>query len=448
MSGQRVLFLVTCPTRFRELIHLLVSVGLDIVTNRLGCNVRNAILAGRPDIVVIEHCDTSSQVGLDVASECKKFNSEIRVVIATAKGSEDLAIQTLRAGLDDYVRLPCPPDSFLARIRKLLPQTSGRSGLSPKTLHRECSSRLVTASNSMEEIQKYLRQAAKANCTVLITGETGTGKELFAEFVHENSSRKDKPFVCINCAAIPETLLESELFGHTKGAFTGAQELTEGQLSAADGGTVFLDEIGDLSPVAQAKILRVLETKQICRLGGTKQMSLDLRFVAATNQDLYGMAAQRAFRHDLLFRLDVAHVHLPPLRERKEEIPLLVEEFCRQFSRQMSAPSLEISDEFLGALVKYDWPGNIRELKNVLESLLLLELPTPVGVEHLPARIRQYLETTNSVTEGERELLIAALFSTKWNKTKAAEMLNWSRMTIYRKMNKYKIPEHCQPKHI
>jgi len=448
MNRPRVLFLVICPATFAELIPFMVSHGLDIVTHPLNHRVCDAILTGRPDVLVIEHSEKSSPGALEVASECKKFNSAIPIVIATTEGHEELAISTLRAGLQDYVKLPSPPGVFLARIRKHLPEGPGKSELHSDPLSCKNSSRMVAASNAMEEIQNYLRQAAKSNCTVLITGETGTGKELFAEFIHENSPRRDKPFVCVNCAAIPEALLESELFGHTKGAFTGAQELTEGLLSAADGGTVFLDEIGDLSSVAQAKILRVLETKRIYRLGGTKQVSLDLRFIAATNQDLYAMAAQKTFRQDLLFRLDVAHVHLPPLRERKEDIPILVREFGRQFSRQKSAPAPEFTDEFLGVLLEYDWPGNVRELKNVIERLFLLDLSTPVGVEHLPAHVRQFLATSNRFSKGERELLISTLFSTKWNKTKAAEMLNWSRMTLYRKIAKYHIPENCLPRNV
>ena len=448
MSRQRVLFLVACPATFAELIPFLVSHELDIVTHPLNYRIRDAILAARPEVIVIEHSKKSSPGALDVAVEVKKFNSAIPIVIATTESSEQLAINTLRAGLQDYVKLPSSPSAFFARIRKHLPLDPSQPEFISGSLTYKNSSRMVAASNPMEEIRKYLRRAAQSNCTVLITGETGTGKELFAEFIHEHSPRRDKPFVCVNCAAIPETLLESELFGHTKGAFTGAQELTEGLLSAADGGTVFLDEIGDLSSVAQAKILRVLETKQIYRLGGTKQVSLDLRFVAATNQDLYAMTTQKTFRQDLLFRLDVAHVHLPPLRERKEDIPLLVQEFGRQFSRQKSIPAPEFTDEFLGVLLEYDWPGNVRELRNVIERLFLLELSTPVGIEHLPAHVRQFLATSNRFSKGERELLISTLFSTKWNKTKAAEMLNWSRMTLYRKIAKYHIPENCPPRNV
>jgi len=445
MSRPKLLFLVACPATFAEIILFLGANGFDVAAQAIEDNTRGQIVVGRPELVVIEHSSKALRGALDAAGEIRKINPTVSVVIATTEGSEELAIGTLRAGLQDYVRLPASPASFLARVQKHLPGYAASHDAVENADQNPKTGRMVVASESMEEIKKYLQRAAKSNCTVLITGETGTGKELVAEFIHENSPRREKPFVCINCAAIPESLLESELFGHTKGAFTGAQELRDGLLSAAQGGTVFLDEIGDLSSFAQAKILRVLETKQFCRLGGTRQLQLDLRFVAATNQDLHAMAAQKTFRQDLLFRLDVAHVHLPPLRERKEDIPLLVREFGRQFSHQVSGVNPQFTEEFLRVLLQYDWPGNVRELKNVIERLFLMELPTPVGAEHLPAHVRKFLATSGSLSEGERELLISTLFSTKWNKTKAAEMLNWSRMTLYRKIAKYHISGSSGP---
>jgi DNA-binding NtrC family response regulator len=448
MSRPKVLFFVACPATFAGIIPFLNASGFKVETQPLRQSADSLWLGVSPDVVIVEHSGDSRYSALSWAREFKRSNPALPVVIATTSGSEEVAIDTLRAGLQDYIKLPCPQPSFLAQIQRHLPLEPRPVECSSSEFPGKNSTQMVAASDSMTEIRKYLQKAANSNCTVLITGETGTGKELVAEFIHEHSPRRGKPFVCVNCAAIPETLLESELFGHTRGAFTGAQELTDGLLYAADGGTVFLDEIGDLSPVAQAKILRVLETKQFCRVGGTKQMRLDLRFVAATNQDLYSMAAQKTFRQDLLFRLDVAHVHLPPLRERKEDIPPLVQEFGRRFSQERSAQIPNFTDEFLGGLLKYDWPGNVRELKNVIERLFLLELSTLVGVEHLPSHVRQFLATSSSFSKGERELLISALFFTKWNKTKAAEMLNWSRMTLYRKIAKYHIPENPPPEKV
>jgi DNA-binding NtrC family response regulator len=380
---------------------------------------------------------------LELAREIHRTDCSIPLILATVDGSEELAIEALRTGLQDYVNFPCSPAQFLETIRAHLDVNGsavGRGvGHDGDTDHKNSlgTGHAVIASESMREMQHYLARAAKTDCTVLITGETG--KELTARFIHENSMRRRKPFVCINCAAIPDSLLESELFGHTRGAFTGAHELRPGQLEAANGGTVFLDEIGDMSHFAQAKILRVLETKEICRLGATQRRRLDLRFIAATHQDLYDMTAQKTFRQDLFFRLDVAHVHLAPLRERKDDIPLLVHSFTRQFSQRPAERAPEFSEDFLRALRSYHWPGNVRELKNVIENLFLADLPAKVGAEYLPQHVRRCLETNSNLAEGERELLLAALFSTKWNKTEAAEKLHWSRMTLYRKLRKHQI---------
>jgi len=293
----------------------------------------------------------------------------------------------------------------------------------------------------MQETRKNLRKAASSDCTVLITGETGTGKELAAEFIHANSSRQNQAFVCINCAAIPDSLLEAELFGHTKGAFTGAEGVRDGLLLEANGGTVFLDEIGDMSLMAQAKILRVLENKEVCRIGGNRITQLNIRFVAASNQQLEDMVSRGSFRKDLFFRLNVARIHLPPLRERKEDIPLLLQHYCSSFRQHSGSPVPEFSDESLQCLMQYDWPGNIRELKNTVEWLLLGDVPCQIKPEHLPGNLRAMIEASPSLSEDERNALLSALFSAKWNKSKAAKKLHWSRMTLYRKIAKYQISE-------
>jgi DNA-binding NtrC family response regulator len=439
MNRPKVVFFVIRAATFVEVVPFLRSNGIDVTTQPMGRSISQYVSSVRPDLVVVEHLNTWPPSGLEVAREIRHKSSSVPLILATTEGSEELAIGALRLGLQDYVNFPCSPSEFLDTIQKHLCPTPSAAILNGCIENEHDAGRMIAASDSMQEIQKYLARAARTNCTVLITGETGTGKELVAEFIHENSPRRKKPFICINCAAIPDGLLESELFGHNKGAFTGAQEMRDGLLSAAEGGTVFLDEIGDMSAFAQAKILRVLESREFCRLGGTRQMRLDLRFIAATNQDLHSMTAQKTFRQDLLFRLDVAHVHLPPLRERKDDIPLMVREFGRQFCGQPAGELHEFSEDFLQALLQYSWPGNVRELKNLIESLFLMDLPGTVGAEHLPAHLRQLLTTDKHLSEGERELLLSTLFSTQWNKTRAAEKLHWSRMTLYRKIAKYQI---------
>jgi DNA-binding NtrC family response regulator len=307
------------------------------------------------------------------------------------------------------------------------------------SLHEADSNCMIGLSAPMRELRREMEKAAASTCTVLITGETGTGKELAAEFIHKRSLRRNKPFVCINCAAIPDSLFESELFGHAKGAFTGADGPHEGLLTAADGGTIFFDEIGDMSLFAQAKVLRVIEQREVRRLGGVRQRQLDIRFLAATSQDLEAMLNRHSFRKDLFYRLDVVRIDLPPLRDRRADIPLLVDHYLRQFSSRSGCSMPGFSDECLQCLSRYEWPGNIRELKNILENLLLGPVPEQIRAEHLPERFRFLKEQPGDLSKSERDLLLSALVSARWNKSEAAEKLHWSRMTLYRKIAKYGI---------
>jgi transcriptional regulator with PAS, ATPase and Fis domain len=296
---------------------------------------------------------------------------------------------------------------------------------------------MIYASASMQQVSEYMRRAANSDSTILITGETGTGKELAAEFIHQKSRRAKKPFICINCAAIPDSLLESELFGHAKGAFTGAEGPSAGLFAAANGGTLFLDEIGDMSLSAQRKVLRVIEKREVCQVGSARQTTLDVRFVAATNQNLEWMTGEGTFRKDLFFRLSVVRVHLPPLRERRNDIAPLVRHYLNEFSIRSGVPAPRLSDDCLRRLLEYDWPGNIRELKNVVEALFLADSPLEVGADNLPDYLRKESEDGKS----ERDLLLEALFACQWNKSKAAKNLHWSRMTLYRKIAKYQIED-------
>lgn len=298
---------------------------------------------------------------------------------------------------------------------------------------------IIGSSPIMCQLKRDMARIAKSSTTVLITGETGTGKELAAEFIHENSSRREKPLVCINCAAIPESLLESELFGHAKGAFTGADQRRDGLLISADKGTIFLDEIGDMSLCAQAKILRVIDKKEVCRVGSDRGVPLDIRFLAATNQDLESMVNRGTFRKDLFFRLNVARIHLPPLSERREDIPSLLQHYCRDFSERAGVSTPEFSEDSLGCLQAYGWPGNIRELKNMVESLFLKDLPEKINAEDLPRHLRELIREKAALPPHERDTLLAALFSANWNKSEVARKLRWSRMTLYRKLAKYQI---------
>ena len=455
MDRSRIILLLAHPTQpevFQGLASFLEACRFDVQTRPADTKSCQCVLSMKPDVVFVEHTGPSSGAGLELARKVKGTCPSVPVILATKGGSEELAVAALRAGLQDYLTLPIAPEDMLAAVERNLGERTPVLGLDGRVVKAERhAGQMIGTSDPMREVRARMCKAAASNCTALITGETGTGKELAAEFIHNQSARRNKPLVPINCAAIPDSLLESELFGHTRGAFTGADDPREGLLKAADGGTIFFDEIGDMSLIAQAKILRVIERGEVCKLGGTQRTQLDVRFIAATNQDLQVMSSRGNFRRDLYFRLSVALVHLPPLRERKEDIPMLVEYFRNEFGSRQGSSVPEISEECLECLLKYDWPGNIRELKNVIENMFLGEVPTHVGAGHLPRHLTELIGRKGGELESERERLLSALLFAKWNKSKAAAKLHWSRMTVYRKIEKYAIAkgtinesEHCE----
>jgi len=299
--------------------------------------------------------------------------------------------------------------------------------------------RIVGESSFQHELKRYIARVAPTDANVLITGETGTGKELVASLLHANSRRREQPFVCINCAAIPEELLESELFGYERGAFTGARMLKEGKLKAADRGTVFLDEVGDMSLSGQAKILRAIENRRVERLGSSGSVGLNVRVISATNQNLEESVSEGRFRKDLYFRLNVARIQLAPLREHKEDIPLLLAKFMREFEERCLFDELVLEVEVRKFVERYDWPGNVRELRNFAEALCSTCSVQRVSCADLPEPFRtiSYDGGSPRGEHDERILLLTALAATNWNMAKAAKSQGWSRMTVYRKLEKY-----------
>jgi transcriptional regulator with PAS, ATPase and Fis domain len=298
---------------------------------------------------------------------------------------------------------------------------------------------MIGESAPMRQIKETIFRIAASDSTVLITGETGTGKEVAADLIHRAGPRRRQPFVCVDCAAFPDTLLESELFGYERGAFTGAVTSRPGKFELAGNGTVLLDEIGDMKPYAQAKILRAIETREIYRLGGTRRIPLGARFIAATNQDLEGLAENGDFRKDLYYRLNVTRVHMPTLRERKEDIPRLIQHCIPELNRRFGREVKGLTPRALSALFQYDWPGNVRELKNVLEAAFVNLPPRRIDFINLPPSLDTVLAKARDLPQSEKDRLWSALFATNWNKSKAAQKLHWSRMTLYRKMAKYHI---------
>jgi transcriptional regulator with PAS, ATPase and Fis domain len=298
---------------------------------------------------------------------------------------------------------------------------------------------LVGSSEAMRHLRECIGKIGRSDAHVLLTGETGTGKERVAECIHAASPRRSQPFLCINCAAIPDTLFESEFFGYEQGAFTGAHDSYQGKLRLAAGGTVLLDEIGEMTPMAQAKILRVLENREVFPLGGRRVAPISIRFIAATNQDLEPLVAERKFRKDLYYRLNVVRLHLPPLKERKEDIPELLAFFLKEFGRHHKHPLEGATPDMLECLQKHEWPGNIRELRNLVEAVFVDPPERYVSLDNLPDHFRRIYSRYRTETLSERERLISILQKTDWNKKRAAKEMNWSRMTLYRKLSKYQI---------
>jgi DNA-binding NtrC family response regulator len=438
-NGMRVLLLSSCRGSSPDVVLPLQKRGARVtekpLDGRMECLESNSC----PDVVLIKQSEQDQRKWQETAEQWRRHHPSIPVILITLGGSEELAITAMRLGVRDYLRLPMSTDVLFAALERCLPKSAAIK--SPDCEIDRHTDIMVGSSEVLSRIKTYMARVAASDCTVLVTGETGTGKELAAEYIHHQSGRRDKPFVCLNCAAIPDSLLESELFGHMRGAFTGADSLSDGLLASAEGGTVLLDEIGDMSLSAQAKILRVLEKKTVSRVGGTQERRIDVRFVAATNQDLENMATRGSFRRDLYYRLNVARVELPPLRDRKEDIPLLVE-YYRQ--RHGGSKETDFSEECLRVISQYDWPGNIRELRNVLETCFLNCAGGEVYAEHLPQRLREVMQSDPTIAPDERDRLFEALCSTQWNKSRAAEALRWSRMTLYRKMAKYRI-SHVSP---
>jgi DNA-binding NtrC family response regulator len=395
-----------------------------------------------PDLILMNASLQSAHDGLALAHHIRKQDSMMPLILLTANGSEELAIAALRTGVNDYVKLPVVPEELLSRVRVQLSSLHRSSAsVSSKTTaaSRPSGPYLVGDSPAMQQIKAYIEKVGASDSNVLITGETGTGKELVAELIHQTSPRRPRPFVCINCAAIPDTLLESELFGYEKGAFTGANTASEGKLKLADGGAIFFDEIGDMSPYAQAKILRAIESREVYRLGGKRRILLNIRVIAATNQNLEQLVAQDRFRKDLYFRLNVARIHLPPLRERREDIVPLCHHYLRELNQRFGRRVEGFTDDALAFLVRHDWPGNVRELKNLLEAIFVNDPARRISFADLPKPFHQHLSDAKRTPPNERQRLLSALFSTNWNISKAAQQLQWSRMTLYRKLEKYHI---------
>jgi DNA-binding NtrC family response regulator len=388
--------------------------------------------------------------GLEVLAQARSLQPDVPVIIMTAYAAVDTAVQAMKQGAYDYLVKPFEPEELSLMVGKLTNAQALRreNVLLRKALKRQFEFKdLVSKSPKMEAVFDLARTAAKSNSTVLILGESGTGKELLARAIHAGSPRQAGPFVGVSCAALTESLLESELFGHEKGAFTGAAASARGKFEIAAGGSLFLDEIGDISPKLQLDLLRVLDAREFRRVGGSQVIKTDVRILAATNRDLKKLVESGAFREDLYYRLNVIPVTLPPLRERKEDIPLLVEHFLAQFRTEMRKPLEGVSAEVLEMLMAHDWPGNVRELRNVLERGAVMArgpIITPLELELTPPGLptgAMPTEGSDSLRDVERKHILATLKQHNWNITRSAKALGIDRVTLYNKIKRYQIRE-------
>lgn len=386
--------------------------------------------------------------GDQILAAMREKRPESPVIVITAFGSVEQAVEMVKAGAFQYLTKPFDSEELLKTVETALAESAPQR--EQARLRREIPStpaRIVGASRPMQELFKLISRAARSNSTVLVTGESGTGKELVARSIHEMSGRAGG-FVPVNCAAIPAELIESELFGHTGQAFTGARQSRAGLFESADGGTIFLDEIGELPLAMQPKLLRVLQEGTVRRVGADKEKAVDVRIIAATNRDLEKEVAEGRFREDLFWRLNVIHLHITPLRERPFDIPLLVEHFLGKLAARTDGKTMSPTPETLAILTAYSWPGNARELENAVERAVALAEGFTIKPEDLPERVRTGGQTTGilarakesrmTLRELEREYIIETLRLTRGNKSRAAEILGFDRRTLHRKLDEYR----------
>lgn len=390
--------------------------------------------------------------GMAVLDIVRGKGNNVPIILMTAFGTTDMAIQAMQMGAYDYVIKPFNIDELLLTVKKAVVMqdlVAEVTSLREELAHNQNESMLLGQSPRMQALYKDIGRVADRNVTVLILGESGTGKELVSWAIHRNSSRRDRPFVKINCATIPENLLESELFGHEKGSFTSADRRKQGKFELANRGTILLDEIGEISMSTQVKLLRVLQEKEFERVGGTETLKVDVRILAATNKDLARLVKEGGFREDLFFRLNVVSIWVPPLRERREDIPFLANHFVQKFRGEFNKQITGFSQEAMDLLCRYDWPGNVRELKNACQRAVVMSTGQVILPDDIPFSVQarnQGVETPEYspgmtlkeiVSDVERQVILKVLQENNWNRSTTAEALGINRRSLYAKMKEY-----------
>jgi two-component system response regulator AtoC len=491
LADSRSVLVVDDDAQIRSLLaDLLKEAGYAVRQAKTGAEATAAVEKQRPDLVMMD-VKLPDMDGLDVLKTMKRERPELEIIVMTAFGGSSSAIKAMEHGAYDYVTKPFEIDDLLATLRRVFEHAAMSEEVSALRLElgktAAVRERIVGSSRPMLEVYKLIGKVAGSDATVLITGESGTGKELVAEALHKASKRNPHPLVKVSCAALPETLLETELFGHEKGSFTGAMTMRKGRFESANKGTIFLDEIGEMTLGTQTKLLRILQEHEFERIGSNTPIKVDIRVIAATNRNLADEVDAGGFREDLYYRLNVIHIHMPPMRERMEDIPQLVEHFLAKYRAKPDAIPTPISEEAVARLMEHDWPGNVRELENAIERAVVLSRGATIMPEHLPlaespasaggrARSRKGLAAKNgdgaadadetalvgeaadaaianengngvggsfkeAVESLEKRLIAEALERNHGNRSKAAEELGIYRRLLYAKMREYGLGE-------
>jgi len=435
----KILYVDDEVSALKVLSAIIKKAGFDVITASTAEEAISLLKKTEVNIIILDY-RLPGMDGIDMLKWLKQEGIKVPTVMLTAYGTIEKAVEAMKLGAYHYLIKPVDPELLINVINEAINKYSlySQDVLSTQLQHNF--PEIIGKSKAMEEIFYIMEMVSETNANVLITGETGTGKELVARAIHRKSTRSSKPFIIVDCTTIPENLIESELFGHEKGAFTGATDKKIGLMEFADGGTVFLDEVGELPISLQKKFLRFLQEKEFQRIGGTSRIKVDVRIISATNRNLEKDVKENIFREDLYWRLNVVRINLPSLKERKDDIPLLVNHFLKKFAKENNKPIPQLEPEVMDALISYDWPGNIRELANVIERAIVLSSSGIISMKYLPKRIQEKTgwaipaENSFNLIELEKSIILKALNSTGWNQTKAAEILGISRKQLRTKM--------------